>query len=208
MAEGERQQDERSPREHILVDGEHVVAPDERIEQRQVEGKRELREQTQQVAANVAHLAVGMSRRGQDQHQRAAASHQHAQRLLARDGLLQNQCRQDHGEDRHRRRHDGGIDGRRDAESQRIAALVAHQSEHRSPDEHQLVAPRHMLLGGDEACQQKQQTGPHHAERHHRDAVEAMRHGVLAHRSHQAPSGAGPKHTQMRYERFIFLHRC
>ena len=78
MAEGEGQQHQRGPREHVFVDGEHVVAAYQRIEQRQVECKRELRKQAEQVAADVAHLVAGSRCRRQDEYQRSAAAHEHA----------------------------------------------------------------------------------------------------------------------------------
>ena len=206
MAERERQQHQRCPREHVLVDGEHVVPTDERIEQRQVQREGELGKEAEEVAPDVAHLVAGVSGRGQDEDERSAATHQHARRLLPRDGLLQDNGCQQHGEDGHRRGDDARIDGRRDAQSDGVATLVAHQSEESGTDEHQLVAQRNVLLGRKQRGQPEQQTGTHHAEGDHGDAVEAVRHGILAHRSHQSPSGTGSEHAQMGYQCFVVFH--
>ena len=62
MRGGERQDHDRCPGEHPLVDGEERILSHQGLEERQIERKRQLCSHAEQVAPDVSHL--GISRRG------------------------------------------------------------------------------------------------------------------------------------------------
>ena len=80
-----------------------------------------------------------------DEEQCATAAEGDPKSLLACDGLFENQCREDEGEDGHRRGHDTRIHWAGQAESDGEAALIAHESEDCSPDEEELISLLHLL---------------------------------------------------------------
>ena len=66
---------------------------------------------------------------------------------FAGDRLLEDQCREDEGEDRHRRSHDTGIHRAGEAEPNGEAALIAHESED-SADGKELIPLLHAPWSG------------------------------------------------------------
>ena len=58
VAEREWQNKAGGPEKHPLVDGENGVTPNEGVEQRKVEGKRELCKEAEQIAPQVAYLVT------------------------------------------------------------------------------------------------------------------------------------------------------
>ena len=205
MQEGKGQQHQRSPREHILIDRKDVVSSYQRIEERQIECKRELCKQTEQVASDVANLAIRMGSTRQNQYQRTAATHHHTQCLLTRDRLFQDQGRQQHRKNRHRGGDNRGVDGRGDAQTDGVATLVTKESEDSCSYEHQFVATRHFFLGSKARGYPEQQTGSHHSEGNHCNAIDAMRHCIFADRRHQAPASTRSEHREVGYQRTIFI---
>ena len=210
MGTSQRQEDDGGPEEHPLVDGEDAVLADELVEQRQVEGVGELRPKTTQVATNITHLVAGMRHRGEDEHEGTTTAQHDAQHLLTGNWLLQDECRQQHGEDRHRRGDDAGIDGRRERQTDGVATLVAHDAEDGCAGEGEHMLQGHMLALDEQRGRPEQQGSTSHTDEHHRRAIETVGHSILAQRGHQTPDGTGGKHRQMGIERLsatgIIIH--
>ena len=187
VVERERQDKYRGIGEHPFVHGYHRVALYQLAEERQVERKRQLRAEAEQVAADVAHLGACRSRTRNYQYHGARASEHHAQGLLARYGFFKYYCCQNHREDRHRRRDDARVDGRCYAQAYRVAALVGHKAEYGSSYKHEQVFARNVFLWREQRCQPEQDGSSCYPECHHVYARYAVRHGIFAERSHQTP---------------------
>ncbi len=80
-----------------------------------------------------------------DEEQSAAASEGYPKSLLPRDGLFENQCREDEGEDRHRSGHNTCIHWAGQAKPDGEATLIAYESEDSSPDEEELIPLLYLL---------------------------------------------------------------
>jgi hypothetical protein len=126
--------------------------------------------------------------------------------LAQRDGLTEDEEREHHGEDGHGGGDDAGIDGRGEAQSYGVETLVTHDAQYGRPGKEQDVAHRHMLSLGKERGHPEQQGGTCHTERHQRDAVDAMCHGILAQGCHEPPDGLGREHAGMGHQWFIVVH--
>ncbi len=125
----EGQNEHCCPEKHPFVDGEHRVSPYQGTEEREIEREGKLREEAEQVAANIAHFVAHGGGTGEHEYQSAAAAHQDSERLLASDWLLQNDCGEHHGEDGHRGGDDAGIDRRSETQTDDIATLIEDESE-------------------------------------------------------------------------------
>ena len=100
----------------------------------------------QEVATQVAHLCIVGSGTRENEQQRTTETHQNASRLFACNRLLQNQGRQNHGEDGHRSGHDARIDGRCDAEPDGVTTLIEHKTEKACQAQMQYIFHWRMLL--------------------------------------------------------------
>ncbi len=206
VVSGEWQDHERGPQEHPLIDREDAVTLDERIEQTQVERVGELSSETQQVASEVAFLVAQGVGTGSHQDQCTYTADEDTAYLHAGELLLEDDGREDHRKDRHRGGDDAGIDRRGEAEADGVAALVEAETEQASSSKAQFIAHRHMLFLDKERGEPEKDGTTQDAEGHHRNAIEAVGHGVLAKRSHQAPECTRTCHGQVRYDQsFSFL---
>ena len=114
---------------HLFVDCEHIILPDNRVVECQIEGEGELRAKAHQISANVADLRASRVRTAEDEDERATATDCHAQCLLPCDRLLENEEGEYHGKDRHRCGDNAGIDRRGDAQPDVVQSLVKHDAE-------------------------------------------------------------------------------
>ena len=197
MTGSERQDEKRGPRKHPFVDCEHIILPDNRVVECQIEGEGELGAKAHQISANVADLRASRVRTAEDEDERATATDCHAQCLLPRDRFLENEEGEYHGKDRHRCGDNAGIDRRGDAQPDVVQSLVKHDAEQSRLRQLHNVAHGNMLARTYQRGHPKEQSSPHHTKRHHRDAVKTTVHRRLADRSHQPPDGLCGKHTQM-----------
>ena len=117
---------------------------------RQVEGITHLGDEDEQVAAKVRRTACGGRCGARNQQHSPGEAHDDAHRAPWRDALVQQDRRQDKGEDGHRRQLDGGIDGRGEAQAHDVAALGHHKAEDARSHDAQQVATLHVLLGDKE----------------------------------------------------------
>lgn len=203
---GEWQDEDGSPQEHPLIDREDRVALDEWIEETQIKRVGELRSEAEQVASEVAFLVTESVGTGLYQDQSSYTADEDTAYLHTGELLLEDDGREDHRKDRHRGGHDAGIDRRSEAEADGVAALVEAEAEHASSSKAQLVAHRHMLFLDKERGEPEEDSSTQDAEGHHRNAIEAVGHGVFAERSHQTPECTRTCHGQVRYDQsFSFL---
>ena len=129
VADGERPYQNRCPEKHPLVDGEERILRQQVLEERQVEGERKLRRHTEQVTPDVSHFGIACCGTCRDDDDSTSTSHQHAERLLPGDRLLQYQEGENHGEDRHRGGHNAGIARRGHVQTDGVRTLVEHEGE-------------------------------------------------------------------------------
>ena len=118
---------------------------------------------------------------------------------MRRDALVQQDGRQDEGEDGHRGQLDGGVDGRGETQAHDVAALGQSEAKEARPGNLRQVATLHPLLRHDERPQPEDDRRPDDTECHQlrpRDAA-AGKH-VLGERRHQPEQHHGQQHRPMR----------
>lgn len=91
MAKGEGPYYQCGPGKHPFVHREERIFLYQRLEEREVEGKRQLCRHAEQIALDVAHLGVAGRGAGRYYDYRASASKEHATRLLPCYGLFQDE---------------------------------------------------------------------------------------------------------------------
>ena len=119
------------------------------------------------------------------------SSHQYTERLLPGDRLLQYQEGENHGEDRHRGGHNAGIARRGHVQTDGVRTLVEHEGEEPGSSKLEDVFYWKMLFLGEERGEPEEEGTTQYTEAHQVDAVDAVKHGILAYGSHQSPECAG-----------------
>ena len=131
---GEGQKADEGVGEHPLHDGEDGVFAYKILEKDEVGGIAELGEKDQQVSADICRTPGRCCRRmaaAEDEQQCAAGSEGDAADLLAGDGLLEEECRQDHCPQRHAGGYDGGVGRGGEADSEDVETLIEHYCQER-----------------------------------------------------------------------------
>ena len=206
VADGERPYQNRCPEEHPLVDGEERIFRQQVLEERQVEGERKLRRHTEQVSPDVSHFGIACCGTCRDDDDSTSTSHQHAERLLPGDRLLQYQEGENHGEDRHRGGHNAGIARRGHVQTDGVRTLVEYEGEEPGSSKLEDVFYWNMLFLGEERGEPEEEGTTQYTEAHQVDAVDAVKHGILAYGSHQSPECAGTEEAQVGDKRSFVIH--
>ena len=206
VADGERPYNDGCPEEHPLVDGEERILRQQVLEERQVEGEGKLSRHTEQVAPDVSHLGIASRSTCHDDDDGTSTSHQYTERLLPGDRLLQYQEGENHGEDRHRGGHDAGIARRGHVQTDGVRTLVEHEGKESCSSKLEDVFYWNMLFLGEERGEPEENGATQYAEAHQVDAVDAVKHGILAYGSHQSPECTGTEEAQVGDKRSFVIH--
>ena len=195
---GEGQQADEGVGEHPLHDGEDGVFAYKILEKDEVGGVAELGEEYQQVSADIGG-ASGRCRccmaPAENEQQCAAGSEGDAADLLAGDGLLEEECRQDHCPQRHAGGYDGGVGGGGEAHSEDVQALIEHYCQERGHEKSDHVLRFDLLRLPEKGGDPEEHHCPEYPQvREYQRGDDTSRHDYFRHRGHQPPDAVGRQH--------------
>ena len=205
---GEGQQADEGVGEHPLHDGEDGVFAYKILEKDEVGGVAELGEEYQQVSADIGG-ASGRCRRcvasAEDEQQGATGSEGDAADLLAGDGLLEEECSQDHCPQRHAGGYDGGVGGGGEAHSEDVQALIEHYCQERGHEKSDHVLRLDLLRLPEKGGDPEEHHCPENPQvREHQRGDDASRHDYFRHRGHKSPDTVGRQHRAVAFPAEFF----
>ena len=205
---GEGQKADEGVGKHPLHDGEYGVFAYKILEKDEVGGVAELSEEYQKVSADIGG-ASGRCRccmaSAEDEQQCAAGSEGDAADLLAGDGLLEEECCQNHCPQRHAGGYDGGIDRGGEAHSEDVEALIEHYCQEGGHEKSDHILRLDLLRFPEKGGGPEEHHCPEYPQvREYQRCDDTARHDYFRHRGHKSPDAVGCQHSAVAFPAEIF----
>lgn len=202
----ERQNGQGRTGEHPFHDGDRRIPVDQAAEEDEVDGKAELRCQAQQVAPDIAGVAVGELLATHDEQDRSGRAEDDTGDFLAGDRFFQVEGSDDQGQDRQAGRDDRRVDRRGHGDAEDEGTLIEDDGNLGSKEKEAQILPADGFSLRKERGYPEQDGCTQYAEvRHDYRADDTGCHDHFGDRRHDAPHGVGPEHGRVTGQ-FFRLH--